>query len=253
MNTNILVIIMAFFGMLPVSKLIAGDSYPLTGSFTTILNSAYMGKICAVFYRGPTTVNYLDVNFGDHWTLELWSSTGLGKEKYGSTYADEFDIFLNYHRRFSDFKFSLTAAYFFLKDLNDLQSDMWIVDGEVSYAKYDYFQPYVNVRYFGQVSDKSFERGWFVWAGIRGSYPTPLKQVKLTLDASVAYSDGALGKDAGLVYGRTVIGLPVALSKRVSFTPSILLQAPLGNQRNSFLRYTDRNEAIVSAALSVSF
>ena len=103
------------------------------------------------------------------------------------------------------------------------------------------------------MSSKSAESGWFGWAGIRGRYPTGIRQVKLTLEVSAAYSDGALGQTPGLVYGRAVVGLPIKVSKRVTLTPSILLQTPIGDQREHPLRYTDRKEAVGSLALSFVF
>jgi len=225
----------------------------LTGSFTTAINTAYMGKIGTVFYREPTTVNYLDLNLGKDWTLEFWSSTGLGKERWGTTFGDEFDIFFTWHHQFNDVRVSLTGAYFFIEDLGHTKDDIWIGEGEVSYTKYPWLQPYISARYFGQVTTSSPESGWFYWLGVRGTYPTPIKQAKLTVELSAAYSDGAFGHTPGLVFGRAVIGLPVSLSKRVTLTPSVLLQTPIGDQRDHAVRFTDRNEAVGSLALRIDF
>ena len=253
MKTCIVSLISTLLGVLSLQSSQAQENTLLSGSFTTQLNTAYIGKIGAIFDRGPTTVNYLDINIGSDWTAEVWTSTNLGGEPYNTTYGDEQDIFLTWHHSFNDIRVSLTWAYFLLKDLGRLDNDLWIGEAEVSYAKWAYFQPYLCTRYFGQVSSKSAESGWFGWAGIRGKYPTGIRQVKLTLEISAAYSDGALGQTPGLVYGRAVVGLPIKVSKRVTLTPSILLQTPIGNQREHPLRYTDRKEAVGSLALSFVF
>lgn len=253
MKTCIASFIPALLVVLSFQSSQAQEDTLLSGSFTTQFNTAYIGKIGEVFHRGPTTVNYLDINIGSDWTAEIWTSTNLGGEPYNTTYGDELDLFLTWHRSFNDIRVSLTGAYFFLVDLGRLDNDLWIGEAEVSCTKWAYFQPYLCTRYFGQVSEKSAERGWFGWAGIRGTYPTGIHQVKLTLDLSAAYSDGALGRTPGLVYGRAVVGLPIKVSKRVTLTPSILLQSPIGDQREQPLRYTDRKEAVGTLALSFTF
>lgn len=252
MKTTIVSLITALFGVL-FAKADQGSDSLLSGSFTTKLNTAYIGKIGTVFYRSPTSVNILDINIGKDWTAELWSSTALGGEGYGKTHGDEIDLLVTWHHQFRDFKVSLTGGYFAIKDLGDFKNDLWIAEAEIVYTKYAYFQPYVSARYFGQITSKSPDTGWFGWAGVRGSFKTGIPRTKLTTDVSIAYSDGALGRDAGLVFCRAVIGLPIQVSKRMTITPSVLLQTPIGSQRSNLHRYTDRNEVVGSLAFSIGF
>ena len=253
METYIVNLIPALLGVLSCQSSMAQEDPLLGGSFTTQLNTAYIGKIGTVFDHNPTTVNYLDINLGSDWTAELWSSTNLAGDRYNTTYGDELDLFLTWHRSFNDVRVSLTGAYFFLKDIGSLDDDIWIGEAEVSYTKWPCFRPYLCTRYFGEVSSKSAENGWFGWVGIRGTYPTGIRQVDLTLDISAACSDGALGRPPGLVYGRAVVGLPIKIGKRVTLTPSILLQTPLGEQQDNPLPYTDREEAVGSLTLNFAF
>ncbi len=255
MKTQIVSVIAALLGMLQSSKSQANpESDALwSGSFTTKFNTEYIGKIGTVFYRSPTVANSLDLNMGKDWTVQLWSSTALGGEGYGETRGDEIDFSLMWRHQFGDFKFSLTGCYFVINDLDYFSNDVWIAEAELSYTKYKYFQPYFQARYFGQVTPKSPDDGWFGWVGFRQSFNMGSPRIKLTTDVSIAYSDGALGKDKGLVYGRAVIGLPIQLRKNVTLTPSVLLQTPIGNQRGHSLRYTDRNEVIGSLAVSFRF
>ena len=255
MKTRFVSLITALVGLMFTFKSQADPESDglLSGSFTTRFNTAYIGKIGTAFYRSPTVTNMLDINIGKDWTAELWSSTALGGEGYGKTHGDEIDLLVTWHHQFKDFKVSLTGGYFAIKDLSDFKNDLWIAEAEVSYSKYAYFQPYISARYFGRFTSKSPDDGWFVWAGVRGSFKTVIPRTKLTADVSIAYSDGALGRDAGLVFSRVTIGLPIKASKKFTITPSVLLQAPIGNQRSYLHRYTDRNEVVGSLGFSFGF
>ncbi len=225
----------------------------LSGAFSTAINTAYIGKIGTVFDDHPTLVNDLDVNIGSDWTAEVWSSTNVSGQPYNSTYGDELDLFLTWHHCFDDIRFSLTGACFMIVDLTRFENDLWIGEAEVSYSKWQFAQPYLCARHFGQVSDQSPERGWFGWGGVRGTYPTGVRQMGLTLDFSVADSDGALGKTPGLVYARAVVGLPIALGKCATLVPSILLQTPLAGQAEHPSPYTERNQVVGSLAIHITF
>lgn len=240
-------------GVLLCQSLHGQENSLLSGSFSTTFNTAYIGKIGTVFDRGPTLAQYLDINIGSDWTVELWSSTNLSGESYNTTYGDEIDLFVTWHHRFDDIRVSLTGAYFFLVDLERLNNDVWIGEAEISYVKWGYFQPYLSTRYFGQIGSESPERGCFAWLGIRSTFPTGIRQTSLTLDLSAAESDGALGKTSGLVYARAVVGLPIKLGEHATLVPSILLQTPMGDQKRHPLPYTERNEAVGSLALTFTF
>ncbi len=252
MKTTIASLLTALFAALFVPASPA-ETPSLSGSFTTKYATGYPGKIGVMFSRDPVLVNSLDINVGEDWTFEIWSSTSLGKEKYGDTFGDEIDLFAMWHHTYGNIRLSATAGYFAIKDLDELDNDLYILEGEVSYVECSYLQPYLCTRYFGELTSKSPETGWFLWAGVRGSLDIGIPRTKVTYDLSGAYSDGALGRTPGLVFGRAVIGLPVQVSERVTFTPSILLQTPFPGQRSNAFRYTDQNEVVGSFAFSVAF
>ena len=244
----------AVFGLLFLSMAHAQEEKFLSGSLTTKLNTAYVSKAGIVLYDNPTSVNVLDLNFGKDWTAEVWSSTHLGSENYISTYGDEFDLLAMYHHNFlEDFRLLATGGYLAFKNLGRSNNDLWIAEAEMSYTKYSYFMPYFCVRHFGTIGEKSAGAGWIGWVGARGSYPTGMSHLKLNLDLSLSYSDGALGRTPGADYARAVISLPIQVSESWTLTPSVLLQAPLGNQASHKVCYTKENEVVGSVALRYKF
>jgi hypothetical protein len=216
-------------------------------SWETQIRSEYLGKIGIVFYDKPIMVNDITLSYGDFYA-GTWISTGLGGDTYGSTFADEFDLYAGWGHTYGWIRFDLTGAFFFIKDLDRVKNDIWIAEGEVSFPKVPIVQPYLAVRSFNQVSSESPERGAFAWFGLRRLQPLGLhlheKELKLKLDLLTAYSDGALHRNPGWVFGRVTVGLPLPISKHLTLTPSVLYQIPIGDQVHQQRPYTVHNEIV---------
>lgn len=219
-------------------------------SLTSSVYSKYIGKIGGIFSEDPIFVNELDWSKGNLFA-GAWSSTGLDKHPYGSTYADELDLYLGYSRTFDRIHVQADVAYYAIKDLTLMNDDILAVEGEINLPKVPIVQPYLSFRQFEKVGRNSFPGGMFYWAGIRRAQP--LGGQTLNLDLMTAYSNAALGKDRGLVFARLTANLPVTINKRTTLTPSVVLQEPIGGQEHHQLAYTTKNEVVWGLAVGYKF
>ena len=214
-------------------------------SWETQVRSEYIGRIGVVFYDKPLLVNDITLSYGD-FNVGVWNSTGLGGQKYGSTFADETDLYVGWGHTYDWIRFQVVGAYFFIKDLDNLKNDLWIVEPEISLPKVPFVQPYLSIRSFNQVTSESPGSGWFTWVGLRRTQPLGFRigqqDMSLKFDLMAAYSDGALGKDPGPVFGRLTVGMPVGITKHLTAMPSILWQTPIDNQEKHRRPYTTQDE-----------
>ena len=233
----------------------AADNGPVW-SWETQFRSEYLGKIGVVFYDKPIMVNDISLFYKDFY-VGMWNSTALGGEPYGSTFGDEFDLYAGWGHTYGWVHLQFSAAYFAIKDLNNLRDDLWIFEPEISFPKVPFVQPYVAVRSFNPITSESPERGWFVWTGLRrdqqlgfniGSEPA-----KLSIEWMNAYSDGALHRDPGWVFTRFSAAFKIPVNKHLMITPGILYQLPIGGQENHPRPYTTENEVVGQVSLRWTF
>ncbi len=234
----------------------ADQTNTLQWSWETQFRSEYMGKVGIVFYDKPLMVNDVSASYGDFYA-GLWVSSGLGGERYGSTFSDEYDLYAGWGHTFDWVRFQLTAAYFAIKDLDRLGNDLWIVEPEVCFPKFPVVKPYVAVRKFSQISSESPDPGWFVWPGVRRSQPLWFDigemPARLNLDLMGAYSDGTFDRTPGWVFIRLTAGLPIAIGKHLTVTPSVLCQVPIDGQQNNPKPYTTQTEILGQLSLRWKF
>lgn len=229
---------------------------PVVWSLDTQFRTEYLGGIGQVFYDKPIWVNDISVSYGD-WFAGTWISTALGGDAYGSTFGDEVDLYAGWGHTYDWLRLQVSASYFMICELDDLGNDLWVVDGEASFPKVRFVQPYVAMRSFNQVSSRSPQRGWYGWAGLRRTQPTGLHfhgdELKLKLDLKAGYSDGVLGRDPGPVFGRITSALPFKLSDHATLTPSLVWQVPIGSQAKTARPHTKEHEVVGALSLNFKF
>lgn len=206
-------------------------------SLSSSVYSKYIGKVGGIFSEDPILVNELSWSRGGAFA-GVWSSTGINKGSYGSTYADEVDLYVGYSHSFDWIRIQADVAYYTIKNLELMNDDIFAVDGEVSLLKIPFIQPYISFRQFAKVGRNSFPDGTFYWAGMRRT------QWGISLDWMNAYSDGALGNDPGFVFTRITANYPIALNKKFTITPSVVLQRPIGGQERHQRAYTTKDEVV---------
>src|SRR5581483_5846361 len=95
-------------------------------SSSSSIYSKYIGRNGAIFSEDPILVNELDWSKGNIFA-GVWNSTGIDKHPYGSTYADELDLYVGYVRTFELIKVKTDVAYYTIKDLSLISDDLWAI------------------------------------------------------------------------------------------------------------------------------
>lgn len=228
-----------------LGNIFAADN-SLSGFVSTGVQSEYLVRIGTIFSKSPILVNVVEVDYEDYY-LGIWNSTGLTRHQYGSTYADEWDLYGGWAHSFGPIKLDLSGSYFGLSKLDHIRDDMWIAEQEISYPKFPFFQPYVRSRYFGSV-DGARKPGWFVFGGLRKNmsfgHSFAERPFSLNLDASTAYGAGALHDFNGFVYGRLYASLDIPLSKSMTIGPNLIYQVAVPGQRSDPNGFTDGNKFV---------
>jgi hypothetical protein len=188
--------------------------------------SEYIGQSGVVFSRSPIAVNTVEADCKDFYA-EIWSVTGLGGRQYGTTYGDEWDLWVGWSHTFGNVKITASCAYFALAQLDKVNDDMWIAEQEISLPKSPYVQPYLHSRYYGSVDD-AWKPGWLLYGGLRKSiefgHSFSDRPYSLNLDASTAYNINALHDFSGFIYGGITVSLDIPLSKHATLSPCLIYQ-----------------------------
>ena len=140
--------------------------------------------------------------------------------------------------------FDGSLRYDDLKALSHSKDDLWFADIRLDLVKFKAIQPDVFARHFEPMPGNTLGAGWFVWFGAKrnqdlGFGLTKAGHIQAIFDASIAYSDGALSREAGLVYGRGAIQLKVPLAKTIDLCPQAFIQIPLDERGAGCVPYTD--------------
>lgn len=256
MKTTILSVLLAFMFAAMVTIRSYAAQPEISYTFKTGLATEYLGSVGAVFYEDPISVNELSVGYGN-WYGGFWSSTGLGGTKYGETFGDEIDFYAGWAHTFGWVKVDLMSSYYAIASLDRTNDDLFALEAEISLPKFPFVEPYVRVRYLGDVGALSPKPGFFLFGGVR-KYLTfgqgaADRSYGLLFQLSTAYAAGALRDSTGFVYGRFTSALDIPLSKRWTLTPSFLFQAVTPGQRNDPYGFTHSNETVFRIDLKWNF
>ena len=225
-------------------------------SWTTKVSTGYLAKVGVNLYDSPTVFNDFGCSSGT-FGGGIWTSTGVDGDEYGSTFAEEWDVYAFWTHQYKHVRVKLIAAYYALNDLEHFQDDVWVLDGEIEFPTVPVLQPYLAIRQFGEIGSESPKSGRFLWLGATRSQPLGftlgIATAKLSIDVHGAYSDGALGQDSGLVFWRGTIGLPIPLTKQLIVIPSVLYQLPASGQKERRRPYTTEDEFVASMTFSYLF
>lgn len=222
---------------------------------STGIQSEYLARIGVILSTSPVSINFVEADYKDFYG-GVWNATSLGGRRYGTTYADEWDVYGGWAHSFGPIKLDLSGAYFALAQLDKMSDDMWIAEQELSVPKMPFIQPYIRSRYFGSV-DSYWKPGWFVFGGLRKSitfgHSASKRPFSLNLDASTAYSAGALHDFSGFVYARFSTSLDIPLSKHTTLSPNLIYQVAAPGQRSDPNGFTDGNKLVYGLSLKWIF
>ncbi|MDD5318497.1 MAG: hypothetical protein PHF79_01600 [Candidatus Pacebacteria bacterium] len=204
--------------------------------------------------------NEITIAYRD-WYVDAWQSIGLGNNKRLGNSGDEVDLGLGWSHSYDYVKLSVQMSYFILSQFRTAADDRPVFDVRADFLKVPVVQPYVAARWMGRFTQTVKEGGWFYWLGARRVQPLGFSiikgsgQVKFNLDASIVFSDGALERTGGLVYGRMCGTLDIPLSKNLSLMPSIIWQIPSSTQRGTSISkcYDSHQEIAYSLGMQLKF
>jgi len=218
--------------------------------------SKYLGQIGAVFYDDPVSVTDVSVGYID-WYAGIWTSTGLGGTKYGETFGDEIDFYAGWAHNFGQVRIDIMSSYYTIANLDRIADDLFALEAEMSLPRFPLLEPYVRVRYLGEVGALSPKSGFFLFGGVRKylTFGTGAsdRAYGLLLQLSTAYAAGALRDSKGFVYGRFTSALDLPLSKHLTLTPSVIFQVETPGQRNDPNAFTRRTETVFRIDLRYNF
>ena len=240
-----------------LSVAVAEDSKP---AFTikTGVASKYINKMGMNLYDGPVFTSEVIVSYRDFYA-DVWVSRGLGDERRLGRAGNEVDFGLGWAHQYDWCKVDFRISYFVIGKPSQSYDDRWVVDGCIDFNKVPIVQPYVAVRYIDRLTRKISEGGWFWWVGARRIQPLgfalgkDLPQVKLIGDTSIMFSDGALGRTEGFVYGRLCGSLEIPVTKNVSLVPTVMYQMPSSMERRTVKCYNNHEELVFSGLLQCTF
>ena len=224
----------------------------------TSIRSAYLAKVGVLLYDQPSWVNDLSASYRS-WYAGVWSTAGLSDDEFGNNFGDEIDWYAGWKKAFGYVDLDLTASYFQLRKLNQSRDDLVALDAKFTCTADKLLQPYLQVRRIESIGDASPDGGWFVFFG--SQYRQPLwfnlpgnaDRQNLLVDVSGAYSDGALGRESGVPWGRVKLSTDVRLSDDLTLTPSVLWQIGAGDQDGLPDDYTDGNQTVYALSLTYKF
>jgi hypothetical protein len=168
-------------------------------------------------------------------------------------FEGEIDLYLGYQLELGDFTLDTSLWYYDFNEVGEFHDDWWTSQTLATYTGWGRTVPWLQVSYYGTTGSLSPPGGWYIYGGVSQSVKlfdrTDGTEQSLNLDFSTAWSDGkALAVDPGLVYIRAKFGTEVKLSKKTSFTTSVLWQHRLADGA-----FADKNEVVGSFGFKVEF
>jgi hypothetical protein len=247
-------LLIAFIGMLSAS--IAGassnesPSRPVTWTLTNSVYSEYLARPGFVLYDKNTPVWQSElVARGKSIYAGVWSSVGLEPSPTMRP-RKEFQLYLGLNKPYKWITLDGNIRYDVFKDLSLSRDDLLMLDGRMEFTRVPVVKPYIAVRHFRCLGLAKPDSGWFVWFGFRRMQDLGIKtkagQVRAAFDASVAYTEGALSRDPGWVYGRLLSQIMIPWNERLMIVPQLMIQTPFDKQGIGRIPYTDGRTHFVS-------
>ena len=235
----------------------AQDPTRISGFIQTGVANKYIGRPGILFYDGEVWTNEARIKLGSYYS-GFWSSTAIAHDPLLGDFGDELQLYVGVEKTFTHVKLDLRATYMLLSKFNQSDDDRFLFDSRADFISVPFITPYVGARYFGSVTEDIPEGGWFVWAGLKRTQPlfssfVKEKKVSLTGDIHVAYSDGALHREAGIIYGRGSLSLDIPLTQNLTLTGNVLRQIPSGDQTGMPGDYIRKEETVWSVNLKLAF
>lgn len=222
-------------------------------NLSTGVTSQYLAKPGMVLYNRPIWENIFVFSLNQYYG-GFWTSAGLNDRgiHHKFDFGDEIDLFGGFRYEFKILKIDLRASYFALNNFRNSHDDLWVIDSWLD-LKTPLLTPYLYIRYFGEVGSESPERGWFYWVGVKKNLPLSDK-ISFNLNSSLAFSDGALRRDPGFIYGRIFTVANIKINDKVSLSPFLVIQIPAGGQHGKPTDYTDKREKFMfGVSLNINF
>lgn len=239
--------------LLPFSVAFAGNEDGWKFNFNTEVISQWLGEPGGIIiYNRPAIRNQLTFSKGKYYG-GVWISIGLNDKgiHHRADFGDEVDLFFGIHQPFEFLEIDLSAKYFALNDLRNSEDDALVIDGQFDFPT-QLFTPYLAVRYWGEIGNKSLERGWFFRPGIKKSFLV-LKRVGINFDTSLTFSDGPMGKDPGFICGTIKVSSDLKINERVSVSPFVVFQLPSSSQDGGNKDFTGNKSKEVMFGISLNF
>jgi hypothetical protein len=208
----------------------AEDEPWVTGSWETTVNSRYLAFPGMPIHDEPTVENQLTLNFNSGLYAILW---GLVPFNQTEGFKGEVDLYAGYDHLFFDdrLKLGLEFDYFALNDpFEKGKDDQWAIVFKASLPKTPLVTPYLWVKKYGEFSDASPEGGMFYFVGLTRHQPLWFKlpgsteNQALDLEARIAWADGAMWTEPGLVFSRFMVSTEIKLTEAWSMAPSFVYQ-----------------------------
>lgn len=232
----------------------------LSGSWQLSWANMYLGKPGVRVDENPRLETELSLRYGSDssaWYGGVWLSKALQPESEG--FGDEVDVYLGYEHRLEQVAISAQASYYTFEDFSEADNDQWALDLKLKMLKVPVLQPYVQLRYFGEVGSNSPEDGFFLFAGVsrhqRLGFTLPWAQKEQAINFSLdsAYSLGALGKPAGYVYTRLSANTDIELFNRTFLKPAVTWQLSAGDQNGGLRDYATDDELEFRVSFRIEF
>ena len=239
----------------------SGNDKHWSGFAETAVTNNYVVLPGAVVDHNPRLETQLTLRYGDAqsaWYGNIWVSDPL-VSRDTKDFGDEVDLSLGYQRTFEQLQLDTKLGYFAFKDLTDIKNDRLVFDLKLTLHHMPVVQPYIKMRYFGELNDHSAPGGFFFLVGASRHQPLgftlPWSQSEQTLDFGIdtGWSGGAFNKDAGYVYTRLWLSPKVDLSKQWYLQPSASYQWSAASQQGRPSDYADGNQWMFKLAVGFKF
>lgn len=258
---SVIVVLAVVFTIVPSASVSAEEAMDkkFSGNWETAFTNMYLGIVGIAVKEEPQLQSQLTLKYGDDrsaWYGSFWMTNSL-RDREGFT--DEIDVGVGYQRYFEHVTVDGRVSYFAFNDLEEPETDQFVIDFKVALEKVPVVKPYFQFRYFGEIGSQSPDGGFFAFAGLSRSqslgFSLPWAESKQSLNLGVEslWSFGALGRDAGYVGTKLSASTPIPLTKRSYLTPSVTYLLSAGGQDGGTGDFVDGNKLVYGLAWGIDF